>query len=286
MPRFTHDQMRAARKADLYKFLISRHGDLFVPISGSLRMLLNRSISIKDGYTGYYDFASGDKGNSVDFLTKYLGYDIDEAVFALLNIQPAADESPTEPTETQIPVFPPMAPVNDQVRSYLHGRRGISLETVDLLISRNLLYEDTNHNCVFINAVADWGEVRGTSGKPFHGIIKNARPDGFWWLEHLIDGDERKKTVFICEAAIDAISLYEIYKITNRLTFPAVFVSIGGVAKQQTIERLKKRKCIIAVDNDIAGEQCRNRNGSLRAFTPKGKDWNDDLIAILKKKGG
>ena len=118
-------------------------------------------------------------------------------------------------------------------------------------------------------------------------MIKNNRPDGFWWFKY---GDEKEKAVFICESAIDAISLYEIYRLTNQL-FPAVFVSIGGVAKQQTIDRLKaKKKIIIAVDNDDAGNQCRNRNGNTKSYIPRLKDWNEDLkklrIKLYKEKKG
>ena len=170
----------------------------------------------------------------------------------------------------------------------MHNKRGIDYDTIDMLIEQNLLYEDTNHNCVFLNAVADWGEIRGTSQAPFHGMIKNNRPDGFWWFKY---GDEKEKAVFICESAIDAISLYEIYRLTNQL-FPAVFVSIGGVAKQQTIDRLKraKKKIIIAVDNDDAGNQCRNRNDNTKSYIPRLKDWNEDLkklrIKIYKEKKG
>lgn len=253
-------------------------------------MQTNNSISIKDGYTGYYDFSTGDKGNSVDFLTKYLGYDVDKAVFALIGIQPPEPPLQIKQEQGGGMVYPIMNGNgdNERVRQYLHNKRGIDYDTIDMLIEQNLLYEDTHHNCVFLNAVADWGEIRGTSQAPFHGMIKNNRPDGFWWFKY---GDEKEKAVFICESAIDAISLYEIYRLTNQL-FPAVFVSIGGVAKQQTIDRLKraKKKIIIAVDNDDAGNQCRNRNGNTKSYIPRLKDWNEDLkklrIKIYKEKKG
>lgn len=282
--------MQTARKTNLYQFLLANHANLFKIVSHSLRMQTNNSISIKDGYTGYYDFSTGDKGNSVDFLTKYLGYDVDRAVFALIGIQPPEPPLQIKQEQGGGMVYPIMNGNgdNERVRQYLHNKRGIDYDTIDMLIEQNLLYEDTHHNCVFLNAVADWGEIRGTSQAPFHGMIKNNRPDGFWWFKY---GDEKEKAVFICESAIDAISLYEIYRLTNQL-FPAVFVSIGGVAKQQTIDRLKraKKKIIIAVDNDDAGNQCRNRNGNTKSYIPRLKDWNEDLkklrIKIYKEKKG
>lgn len=297
MPRFTIEEMRLARKADLYKFLTSHHADLFDVISKNLRFKANKSISIKPSYCGFLDFSSGDKGNSVDFLTKYLGYRVDEAVYALLNLsdhgstvegsQTVSEGSQTASEGLQVVsmVLPAKNVNNERLRAYLNGRC-ISYETIDMLIEKNVLYEDINHNCVFVNSACDWGEVRGTSKKPFHGILKNSRQDGFWWFEYKTDEDKKAKAVFICESSIDAISLYEIYRITGKLKFNCVFVSIGGVAKQQTIDRLIKAKkpIIITVDNDTAGSQCRNRNSSYKSFIPKLKDWNEDLKAILERR--
>lgn len=36
---------------------------------------------------------------------------------------------------------------------------------------------------------------------------------------------------------------------------------------------------VIAVDNDKAGEDCRQRNPDRRHLIPAGKDWNEDLIS-------
>ena len=59
---------------------------------------------------------------------------------------------------------------------------------------------------------------------------------------------------------------------------PAAYVSIGGVANQRTIDRLKRKHgVVLAVDNDPAGEECRKRNPDLPAVIPDRKDWNEDL---------
>ncbi len=86
---------------------------------------------------------------------------------------------------------------------------------------------------------------------------------------------------YICEAAIDAISLYELHKI-QRNHEEAYYISIAGVAKQPAIDRLKKYKykLVLAVDNDDAGQNCRNRNSELEYIIPMHKDWNEDLQAL------
>lgn len=83
MRYFTQAQLQQARKTNLYEFLIKYHFNDFSREGKSIHLKNNRSISIKQGYCGYMDFATEEKGNSIDFLTKYMGYQLDEAVFAL-----------------------------------------------------------------------------------------------------------------------------------------------------------------------------------------------------------
>lgn len=65
---------------------------------------------------------------------------------------------------------------------------------------------------------------------------------------------------------------------------PAYYISIAGATKQPAIDRLKlsKLNIILAVDNDEAGQVCRDRNFDLEYILPDRKDWNEDL-QVLKK---
>ena len=81
--RVTRDQIRAARTADLCRYLESCHPALFKRTGHSLYMKEKDSVYIKDGIPGYMDFASGRHGNSVDFLMEYLHYGFVDAVLAL-----------------------------------------------------------------------------------------------------------------------------------------------------------------------------------------------------------
>lgn len=88
----------------------------------------------------------------------------------------------------------------------------------------------------------------------------------------------------MCEGAIDAISLYILHQ---RFGYrdPALYISIGGVAKQSAIDRIKRQICtVIAVDNDTAGDECRYRNKDLQVLIPQKKDWNEDLMTIVDTK--
>ena len=79
----TWKEKRLARQQDLYEYLINNQRDKVELDGSSLRLLSNKSISIRKGYAGYKDFANGDTGNGVDFLMKYLGFGFIDAVNAL-----------------------------------------------------------------------------------------------------------------------------------------------------------------------------------------------------------
>ena len=82
-----------------------------------------------------------------------------------------------------------------------------------------------------------------------------------------------KVTVKYAERELETISMAAEGK-----NEPAVYVSIGGVANQRTIDRLKRKHgVVLAVDNDQAGEECRKRNPDLPTLIPVRKDWNEDL---------
>lgn len=65
-----------------------------------------------------------------------------------------------------------------------------------------------------------------------------------------------------------------------------MYCSIGGVSNQQRIDAVKSvmdsagKPTVLAVDNDPAGEKCRQRNPDCHTLVPRLKDWNADLLAI------
>ena len=231
---------------------------------------------LKKGFCGFNDFINGTTGNSVDLLTRYLGYDFCDAVKALSGMQSATKPATVQTgKETGQIALPEAAePPFRRVFAYLTSSRCIPAVTVQRLIEAELLYQDVEHgNAVFVSRERDYCEIRGTLtyGPPFHGCRK-AQPDNYWSF-----GRPRGKdlTAYICEAAIDAVSLYEILK--TRGPVNALFCSIGGVANQKTIDRIAERySAVLAVDNDDAGAICRSRNKKLPALVPASKDWNQD----------
>ena len=277
------EQIISARHADLYAFLMKYHSSNFKTEGDSIRPKDNHSISIKKGYHGYKDFSTEETGNSIEFLTNHMGYTFVEAVQALSDVSALAQQ-PTDVQQDGIENVPPKfpEPVNGMYKNLFAflKNRSISTETIQKLVKQKLLYQEkSKNNIVFINMERDFAELRGTYtfGNPFHGIVTGSRHDGFWWFRT----SKHASKCYICEAAIDAISLYELHKIQGKHE-EAYYISIAGVAKQPAIDRLKKYKykLVLSVDNDDAGQNCRNRNSDLEYIIPVHKDWNEDLQSL------
>lgn len=271
----TATQIRNARQADLFEYLCRAHPDEIKREGQWLRMKNNPSLLTKKGYGGYKDYSSLETGNSIDFLVMHMNYDFVTAVTSLTGGGICTSAKPREPP-TRTVVFPEKAGDDRKVRSYLGGR-GFTKDVLDQLIESNLLYQDIRQNAVFCNADKDFFELRGTwSGKTFHQCRK-ARSDCYWCFAP--NGPPQQ--AYVCEGAIDAVSLYLIHLRKGDADKANAYCGIAGVANQRTIERISRWiPTVIAVDNDEAGEQCRLRNSGLPALIPYSKDWNEDLIAM------
>lgn len=310
------DQYKQACSVDLYEFLIQNHPSAVEVEYGCALLLADKHVSVKRGYHGYRNFRTDEKGNNIDYLMNFLGYSYPEAVLALLGESSVGLSympivNPVIPETKKITLPKPSEGQYKNLYAYMMAR-GIPSETIQMLIDKGILYQsEQGNNIVFNNPQGDYCEMRGTnsyadrrcakrkecvrytSGKhtwctqmnlctdykpdPFHGC-KKTRADRFWYLDPV--PKKRTSCVYICEAAMDAVSLYVIHQRQHK-EGKSVYVSIGGVANQQTINRLIRgsnhSNVVLAVDNDQAGQDCRDRNPDLAYILSKNKDWNDDL---------
>ena len=281
-----------ARAAPLYEFLVARHMDLFRQCGTSLYMKENDSIYIKQGFPGFNDFSSDQQGNPIDFLIQYLGYSFVDAVRSLNEHCPAYSQNGRAGEASNVDVQVkatghfkevqlPIAAQKPYKNMYAYlMKRGIPAQVIKELEAQDLIYqEEGTNNIVFLNKEKDYCELRGTftyAEHPYHGCRKFG-PDRFWYMSG--SGGNPKKA-YVCEAAIDAISLYIIHR-RARKAEQALYVSIGGVANQKAILRVKGiLPIVLAVDNDRAGDECRKRNPDLLSIVPVNKDWNEDLLSL------
>lgn len=295
---YTRNQILIAHQANLYEFLHHNYISLFTIEGKSLRLKSNHSISIAPGYMGYRDFATDETGDAIDFLTRYLGYSFQDAVEALLSHSGINESGVVKQVvnkvinerEEQI-IYPPEKEEGRQARliAYLSSR-AIDSKIIIQLLKRNLIYQSKGtNNIVFLNQEKDYFEQRGTLSKaflngkePFRQVKKTCKNNYWYLVEEGTSIDEVEK-IFICEAAIDAISLYDLLKnIHKKDCSKYAFVSIGGVTNYETIDRLvgTEKDVILAVDNDNAGRKCCMRYSTLKSIVPEiscCKDWNELL---------
>lgn len=310
------DQYMQACSVDLFEFLVGNHPTAVKVKYGSALLLADDHVSVKRGYHGYRNFRTDENGNNVDYLMNFLGYDYQGAVLALLGDgETCADyvpvPNPVVPESREIVLPEPLGGRYKNLYAYLTAR-GIPADVIQLLVDQGILYQSAvGNNVVFVNPQGDYCELRGTNSyadrrcrkrdncgrfcvgehswcermescpdyrpDPFHGCRKTTS-DRFWYFDP--SPGEPSDHVYVCEAAIDAVSLYVIHQKQNKAG-KGVYVSIGGAANQRTIERII-RGCrdgivCLAVDNDEAGQECRDRNSGVAYILPRNKDWNDDL---------
>ena len=324
MPGVTQNDKRTALKTNLSTWLLRHHPGEVKKVSTSIVLIADPHISVPYGEAhGYINFKTGETGNSINYLMRFLGYSYPDAVRALLDAgepvwNPSEGERVDEALASEMALPEPNRNGQPHAYAYLKSR-GLSPDVIKRLVSEKLLYEDAVHfNLVFTTPARDYAEIRGTASYAerrckkcrecadyecsqhdickkletcerfkkdvFHQTFRKNR-SGYWYF--LPAGRETPvRYVFVCEAAIDAVSLYELHRLYGKI-LPAAYVSIGGAANQKAIDALTEKfgsRVYIATDRDAAGEEVRSRNPELLTIRPSGKDWNDDLRTTRKER--
>ena len=93
------EQIRIARRVNLYEFMVTDHPAMIKREGNAIRLIEHDSIFIKRGDSGYVRYSDRhETGNSVDFLIRYIGYSLPDAVLALNECSSALQiRSPTSP---------------------------------------------------------------------------------------------------------------------------------------------------------------------------------------------
>ena len=231
---------------------------------------------------GWYWFARNQGSrNPIDLLMQYYELTFQDAIEVLKKYLPTSriliDKANTLVTAKKNFMKSPPGEANEPWRLleyYLSTRRCIGLPIIDDLKEKGLLYETggLHHNVCFICMDRSHWEIVGMHPTIKYKQISDAQ--NYWGYEI---GRQR---AYICESAIDAISLYEL--IADR---DATYISIAGsVTRCHLIDRIIKDfpEVILGVDNDIAGDKVAAMYPTLKRLRPILKDFNEDL---MQKKG-
>lgn len=293
-PRFTESMKRFARVVDLHDYLLANYPLLVIRDGDDrLRFKEHGSLIVTKG-KGWFHNATGETGNSIDFLQLYLGMtDIKDIVHSLCSFGgwqydthvPAKPYAPLKappqvPAQPENPFTLPARETGSQARlyGYLCGTRGLSRDIVAQTVAQGTLYlaKGTN-NAVWVSRDALFADQVGTlSWKSFKGILPGSSPDGYIVIDGRSTEQERKTeplAVYVCEAVIDAMSFVQLHP-------RQVAVSMCGL-KPGTLARIAKdypsSEIVLAVDNDHAGDVFASKHPERPRSRPRRKDWNDDL---------
>lgn len=180
----------------------------------------------------------------------------------------------------------------NRVFAYLNKTRGIDKEIISDFIHRNMLYEDKNHNCIFVGYDRDnnaaYAMRHGTlTEKSFKGDIGGSRKNVGWYV------DNKSPALFVSEAVIDSMSIMTLLKMNDIDPKKYNYLSLGGISEKALLYHLKGspvNRVYLALDNDEAGAQGKSRirealkesgfQGKVINKTPLNKDFNDDLRSL------
>jgi len=288
----SYAEKQMARRVPLADFLLAKHpGELQQTARGHWQKADNHSVKVNAGIAGYKDWASDQGGNSIDYLTQYLGYGFVDAVKALCAFSGGegvdlpnggAERRPAPSQSLSRAEFTLPAKMSGRFRqlyAYLTQTRRIPAEVVTDLVQRGLLYQAANtpgcyNNMVFVSPEKTFYEMHGTNTQKSYHRSFGKTGNECWYFTG--EAHTRPARIYVTEAAIDAVSLYVLRKEPD-----SCYAALGGAGKQQAVDRLKTLRIpvIIATDNDVAGDDCRTRNPDCETIRPTLHDWNDDLRA-------
>lgn len=290
--RVSKNQIHEARNANIYGYLVKFHEDDIIGAgAGRIRLKDYHSLVVTRGIPIYYRNSTGETGNPIELLMDYLGYSFVDAVIALSQFGDDDDYDYDFYHELKIPEH---ADIYDRAAKYLTETRGIDSKLVSKLMNEDLIYQEKGHNNICFE-YDNYIEIHGSlSCKSFKGTSAGSKSDGYWAFGFTNKPKDRS-TCYVCESAIDAMSLFcimdEAAKRDGDMTPQSYYASMGGL-KQGTLNRIRKefKHVILAVDNDTArydtdkdagGNFCNKlQNSLLLRIIPTKKDWNDDLLAM------
>ena len=289
---FTEEQKLRADSIDLEDFL-RQQGETLIRSGHELRLKSDHSVTIRGN--AWFDHATQKGGHPVSFVQRHYGLSFPEAMVMLLGGEQGKSY---RARDTVIEERKPFAlpPANSNMRrvfAYLIKQRRIEPNVISAFAREHLLYEDKPyHNAVFVGrdetGMARHAHRRSTNsyGKTFRVNVEGSDPRCSF---HHFGGSGK---LFVFEAPIDLMSFITMFPYDWQ---DNNYVACCGTSFQPVkwmTEQTEVRRAYLCLDNDKAGQEaCDRMEAELRAIgiggerlVPRGKDWNDDLVASYARQ--
>ncbi len=296
----TREQIEQAKQMDLLSYLHTYEPDELVRINSDIYTTRTHdSLKISNGKWCWWSQGIGGR-SALDYLIKVRGMEFVEAVQHVCGCTRYAPLPPafTVKPPKKLPfVLPRPYANNERVLRYLTGR-GIDLDILAYCIKTERLYEDENHNCVFVGFDG--------SGQAKYAMLRNSSPTSVFLRE--ADNSEKRyafalpfhqdaDTVYLFESAIDLLSFATLRKDAwqeyNYLSLSGVYQPKKTIVEtplpvalaQHLLEYPYTHHIVLCLDNDEAGRLAAQ---TICALLPecyatelllpdKGKDYNHQL---------
>lgn len=301
--RVTAEQIERARSVNLIAFLQQYEPGSLKRVGQSWTLRAHDSMRISaDGRWNWFSQSIGG-GDAISYLQKVHGMTFQESIRTLAGEDYQTlrtEESVREPPPRVEFVLPPKNQDNRRAFAYLCSR-GIDPEIISHCMKRGLVYEDAkHHNAVFVGhdeaGTARYAMLRSTVSNSSFKIEQAGSNKAFSFC---MKGSGQ--TLYVCEAAIDALSVATLRKLGGRDWRKGSYLALGGVtasaeilppALERMLQNPSFNRVVLSLDNDGKGQRAaRNIFGLLRqrypqielkVCVPREKDFNDQLR--LKRK--
>lgn len=294
---FTEEQIEQANRVNLIDYARIRGYDP--------KRVSNKSYKLP-GYGGLFISGDGSKwnwfshnkgGGAIQFVMEMDSKSWVDAVKDLLGNSYEEVHVKSKPIEPEVKgpmILPKKNDTYKHLFAYLIKSRGIDQDIVTDFVDKKLIYEDSRRNCVFVGydkegepAYASQRSSR-TTGQIFRGDVKNSDKS----VPFCYPG--KSDTVCVYESPIDLMSYLTLLRLHNCNDFEHHMISLGGVSDKALLSFLEDNKdietIVMCVDNDEAGLISYLRVGiklqddySIRRHSPRGKDFNEDLVAMKQE---
>ena len=317
MPKYTDEQVERAKNIDVKSFLEQTEGYTFVGHGRYLecRDKKNQPSSLKidtESNLIFYNAKTGKNPlSAVDWCTKIKEMDFPTAMRLVLGENPQGErvEKPKFKQHTVSEKAASYEPKNldlserldttKHVYAYLTITRGIPENIVNDCINNNLIYEDVRKNAVFVgydsdNKTPKYAARRGTYTPDGEEAFKRDCTGSDKSFAFRLEG-KNTETVYVAEAAIDALSLAALEdKFHGKGAYKEkTYLSTGGAKIDKALEQFCKTHDVktinVCFDDDPAGET--GAKEIMQKFRERGytvnemrashaHDYNDELVAF------
>lgn len=308
MSYFSKEDILKVKQLDLYTYLKNYDPDELVHFSRNTYVTREHD-SLKISNWMWYWFSQNVGGKTaLDYLIKVKNFTFVNAVEHLLScleVTPVKENTTIIKKRSSIFVLPKANENNNIIINYLL-KRGIDKNIIDYCIYNELIYEDINHNVVFVGfddfMKSRYAGVRGTGDTRY---LKDAYGSDKKY-SFKINAIEKSNIIHVFESVIDLLSYATIlknngidWKKDTLISLAGVYMPAKNIMDSKIPSVLKEylkcndtEKIVLHLDNDVAGIT------SARAIAHSlsdsyvvinkpplyGKDYNDYLLKLLKKK--